>query len=123
MNPRQTESPSREAETLDAPMEAPLQAPAEAPLETSGEELARDDGSGSGSDYRVILYDDDFHSYDEVVEQLVKATAYPFEQCVHIMMEAHHKGRAICYRGARAKCQRVTRVLREIRLQCEVDCD
>ena len=77
----------------------------------------------TGSDYRVILYNDEWHSMEEVVMQIVKATGYSQPKAEAIMMEAHRKGRAICYRGARDECQRVCRVLREIRLQCEVDCD
>ena len=84
-----------------------------------------DDGdtAGNGSDYRVLLYNDDFHSMDEVVDQLVKATRCSSAKAEAITMEAHFKGRAVCFRGERPKCQDVCRVLREIRLQCEVDCD
>lgn len=82
-----------------------------------------DGGGNAGDGFRVILYDDDHHAVDEVASQIHKATQYPPLQCWAIMLEAHHKGRAICYRGSREKCHRVAKVLREIRLQCEVDCD
>ncbi len=78
---------------------------------------------GNGEGYRVILYNDDYHDQDEVAEQLQKATQYSMAKCWVIMMEADRKGRAICYHGSRNKCHEVTKVLREIRLQCEVDCD
>lgn len=84
-------------------------------------EIAPPGGGGSG--YRVILYNDDAHDMEEVAAQIHKATQYPPLQCWAIMLEAHLKGRAICYKGSREKCHRVTKVLREIRLQCEVDCD
>lgn len=74
-------------------------------------------------DYRVIIYNDDHHGMDEVILQLHKATLYEIQKCAEIMLEAHMKGRAICYHGSREECHRVTKVLREIRLQCEVDCD
>lgn len=74
-------------------------------------------------DYRVIIYNDDYHGTDEVVMQLHKATQYALQKCAEIMLEAHLKGRAICYHGSREDCHRVAKVLREIRLQCEVDCD
>lgn len=81
-------------------------------------------GDNSPQDgYRVILYDDDHHGMEEVAAQIHRATDYPPLQCWAIMLEAHNKGRAVCYRGSREKCQNVTKVLREIRLQCEVDCD
>lgn len=77
----------------------------------------------SGEGFRVILYNDDHHSQDEVAAQLHKATEYPLSRCWAIMLETDRKGRAICYHGTREKCQHVTRVLREIHLQCEIDCD
>jgi ATP-dependent Clp protease adapter protein ClpS len=91
--------------------------------ETALERIAEAPPGGTGEGYRVVLYDDDYHDMPEVAAQIHKATQYPPMQCWEIMLEAHHKGRAICYKGSREKCHRVTRVLREIRLQCEVDCD
>lgn len=80
--------------------------------------------TGQTSDgFRVILYNDDAHSFDEVILQLQKATGCTLEKAIDIMLEAHTKGRAVCYKGGRDDCQKVCRVLREIRLQCEVDCD
>jgi len=89
------------------------------------EELGQlDTTSGdTGDGYRVIIYNDDHHGQDEVTTQLHKATGYTWEKCFAIMVEAHTRGRAVCYRGSREKCHNVTRILREIRLQCEVDCD
>ena len=114
------ETPTVETPTIDEPIVAE---PIEAPLadEAPVEETTPPGSSGSG--FRVILYDDDYHAQDEVAEQIYKATKYPPRKCWAIMMEAHAKGRAICFHGAREKCQKVARVLREIRLQCEVDCD
>lgn len=73
--------------------------------------------------FRVILYDDDHHSQQAVVEQLVKATECSTQKALRIMLEAHHKGRAVCFRGSKSKAERVVKVLREIRLQCEMDGD
>ncbi len=82
-----------------------------------------DDGDTDKDGYRVLLYNDDHTPADAVVEQLIKATQCSLNKAIKIMDEAHRKGRAICYRGAKSKCQQVAKVLREIRLQCEVDCD
>ncbi len=73
--------------------------------------------------FRVLLYNDEHHSMDEVILQLQKATGCNLEKAIDIMIEAHTKGRAVCYKGGRDDCQKVCRILREIRLQCEVDCD
>lgn len=79
--------------------------------------------TNSGSGYRVILYNDDHTPIDAVIEQIIKATECSLPKAVQITEEAHFKGRAVCFRGAREKCHKVARILREIRLQCEVDCD
>ena len=105
------------------PVVEPVVAPTESPSIEEAPRGGRTPPGGGGSGYRVILYDDDYHGMEEVAAQIHKATQYPPLQCWAIMLEAHQKGRAICYRGSREKCHRVTKVLREIRLQCEVDCD
>lgn len=71
--------------------------------------------------YIVILYNDDYHSMDEVVFQLQKATGYALERCAQIMLEAHTRGRAIAYTGSQTACERCAGVLRQIRLQVETD--
>ena len=69
----------------------------------------------------VILYNDDYHPVDQVVSQVQKATGYPFERCVAIMLEAHTRGRSIAYTGSQEACERAAGVLRQIRLQVETD--
>lgn len=82
-----------------------------------------DDGDTLGDGYRVVLYNDDHTPADAVVEQIIKATQCTEPKAEKIMAEAHFKGRAVCFRGAKEKCHQVALVLREIRLQCEVDSD
>ena len=82
-----------------------------------------DDPSKNSGAFRVILYNDEWHGMDEVVEQVIKACEVEFERAVEITMDAHERGRTVCYQGGRAKCHKVARVLREIQLQCEVDTD
>ncbi len=76
---------------------------------------------GDDVPYVVILYNDDYHSMDEVVVQLQKATGYDIDRCIHIMLEAHTRGRAIAYTGSQTNCERAARILRQIRLQVETD--
>lgn len=71
--------------------------------------------------WKVVLYNDDVHSMDEVVFQLQKATGCTLEKAFHVMHEAHASGRAVCYNGTREDCDKVSGVLRQIRLQVEVD--
>ena len=69
----------------------------------------------------VILYNDDWHPYDQVVFQVQKATGCSLEEAEWITWEAHTQGRAIAYTGTAEECERVAGVLREIRLQVETD--
>lgn len=75
----------------------------------------------SDGPYVVILYNDDYHSMDEVVAQLQKATGYNFDRCIGIMAEAHTRGRSIAYTGSETACDRAASILRQIRLQVETD--
>jgi ATP-dependent Clp protease adapter protein ClpS len=97
-------------ETIEAPQQETLETP------------DSQDTGGTSSEYRVVLYNDDFHGVD-VVLQLQKATGCDMETAINITLEAHTHGRAVCYHGTREECHRVARILREIRLQVEVDCD
>ena len=92
-------------------------------LEILEPQTQRGQGSGTGDGFRVILYNDDWHSVDEVVTQVQKATGCSQHKAIEIVLEVDARGRGICYRGDREKCQSVAAILREIRLQCEVDCD
>jgi ATP-dependent Clp protease adaptor protein ClpS len=69
----------------------------------------------------VILYNDDIHSFDEVVFQVQKATGFELAAAVTITLAAHLDGRAITYDGTLQDCERVAGVLRQIRLQVETD--
>jgi ATP-dependent Clp protease adaptor protein ClpS len=69
----------------------------------------------------VILYNDDWHPYDQVVFQVQKATGCSLEEAEWITHEAHSQGRAIAYSGTQEECERVANILREIRLQVETD--
>jgi ATP-dependent Clp protease adaptor protein ClpS len=72
---------------------------------------------------RVLLYDDDWHTFDDVIIQLMKATACDAATGEAHAWTVHTQGRAVVFQGARGDCERVAQVLREIRLQVEVDWD
>lgn len=69
----------------------------------------------------VILYNDDWHTFDDVIVQLMKATGCTPEQGEAHAWTVHTEGKARVFDGARDACERVAGVLREIRLQVEVD--
>src|SRR5205085_6763431 len=51
--------------------------------------------------YHVILENDDYHSFQFVVEVLRKSLGFAEEKAFLFTSEAHHKGRAIVWTGAK----------------------
>lgn len=71
--------------------------------------------------WKVILYNDDIHSFDEVILQLRKATGCTDERAAQIAFEAHTNGKAIAYSGSFPKCFKVMGILRQIQLIVEIE--
>jgi ATP-dependent Clp protease adaptor protein ClpS len=71
--------------------------------------------------WRVILYNDDIHSFDEVIFQVMKATGCSESQAEAYAWEAHINGKAAVYEGSFEDCFRVQGVLREIQLVTEIE--
>jgi len=70
--------------------------------------------------WQVILYNDDIHSFDEVILQIQKATGYSLVKATRITLEAHLQGKATVYSGEFPECNRIAGVLREIGLVVEI---
>jgi ATP-dependent Clp protease adaptor protein ClpS len=69
---------------------------------------------------RVVLFNDDWHSFDEVIAQLMKAINCTYEQGRAFAFEVHVKGKAIVYSGSLKNCLKVTSVLEEIALHTQI---
>jgi ATP-dependent Clp protease adapter protein ClpS len=69
----------------------------------------------------VILYNDDWHTFDEVIQQLIRATGCSEAQGEAHAWTVHTAGKARVFDGPKPDCERVAQILREIRLQVEVD--
>lgn len=82
------------------------------------EDLAADCATESG--WKVVLFNCDCHTFDQVEEQLVKAVRCTLSQARRYSWEVHTKGSAVVYRGARERCEAAAAVLAEIGLIVEV---
>ncbi len=71
--------------------------------------------------FNVVLYNDDVHSFDEVIIQLIKALRCSITAAQRFAFEAHVKGKSIIYSGDLPKCLQITSVLDEIGLNTEID--
>lgn len=70
---------------------------------------------------RVILFNDDWHTFDEVIGQLIKALGCGSDKAESIAFEAHSKGKALVYEGPMPDCLRVNSVLEEISLVTQIE--
>jgi len=73
-----------------------------------------------GIENRVILYNDDWHTFEEVIVQLIKATKCSFDQARSYAFEVHVKGKAIVFNGSIKDCLKVSSVLEEIALNTQI---
>ncbi len=71
---------------------------------------------------KVILFNDDWHTFDEVIEQIIKATGYSYARAEAITWEVHTKGKAKVYEGPLEDCIRVSAILEEIHLKTQIVC-
>ncbi len=70
---------------------------------------------------KVILFNDEVHTFEEVIGQLIKATGCSESKAEALAWEVHTKGKAIVYSGELAKCLKVSTVLEEIQLMTQVE--
>jgi ATP-dependent Clp protease adaptor protein ClpS len=69
---------------------------------------------------KVVLYNDEWHSFDEVILQIQKATNCPFDTARSLTFEVHVKGKAIVFTGAISVCLKVSSILEEIALHTQI---
>lgn len=70
---------------------------------------------------KVILFNDNVHSFDEVIEQLIKAINCTYEHAESLAFEVHTKGKACVYEGDLNECLRVSAILEEIALHTQIE--
>lgn len=100
----------------------PRNSPAPAPKPEVDVEVAVEEETEERLDtpWSVILYNDDVHTFEEVIAQLVKAIECTMEEAEYLAWTAHSEGKATVFEGTFEECFRVQGVLREIQLVTEV---
>lgn len=73
-----------------------------------------------GSSYKVILFNDDWHSFDEVINQIIKAVKCSYKEARSYAFEAHVKGRTQVFNGELNECLKVSSILEEIALHTQI---
>jgi ATP-dependent Clp protease adapter protein ClpS len=78
-------------------------------------------GTRSSHGARVVLFNDDVHTFEEVASQLVKATRCTFQRGIALANTVHTIGSAIVYEGHLERCEAVAMVLGEIALKTAIE--
>lgn len=99
---------------------SPKQAPAGPEVDVAVEE-EEEEQERLDEPWRVILYNDEIHTFDEVISQLIKATGCSTARAEELAWQVHTNGKAAVYEGTFEECFRVQGVLREIQLVTEIE--
>lgn len=70
---------------------------------------------------KVILFNDEVHTFDEVIGQIIKATGCDEMKAETLTWEVHNTGRAMVYLGPITTCVQVSHVLEEIELITQIE--
>jgi len=73
-----------------------------------------------GFESKVVLYNDDRHTFDEVILQIIKAVNCSFDEARNKAFEVHVKGKAMIFNGRFKDCLRVSSVLEEVALHTQI---
>jgi ATP-dependent Clp protease adaptor protein ClpS len=70
---------------------------------------------------KVILFNDDAHTFDEVITQLIKALKCSSQHAESLTWEVHNHGKAVVFGGELVKCMQISSVLEEIKLMTQIE--
>lgn len=70
---------------------------------------------------KAILFNDEVHSFDEVISQIMKATGCDLPTAEQMTWEVHNTGKSCVFTGPLVKCLQVTSILEEIELMTQVE--
>jgi ATP-dependent Clp protease adapter protein ClpS len=70
---------------------------------------------------RAILFNDEIHTFDEVINQIIKALKCNRAKAESLTWEVHSTGKSCVYIGGLGRCLEITRVLEEIQLMTQIE--
>ncbi|MER3524705.1 MAG: Clp protease ClpS [Ignavibacteria bacterium] len=70
---------------------------------------------------KVILFNDDVHTFDEVITQLIKALKCTSQHAESLAWEVHNNGKGVVYTGELTRCMEVSAILEEIQLMTQIE--
>jgi ATP-dependent Clp protease adaptor protein ClpS len=85
------------------------------------EQPVQDDEVLTQEPAKVVLFNDDVHTFDEVITQLIRATRCSSQKAEALAWEVHTTGRAMVFAGELTKCMEVSGILEEIHLMTQIE--
>ncbi|WP_457624491.1 ATP-dependent Clp protease adaptor ClpS [Persephonella sp.] len=85
-----------------------------------GFEVEQEKKTEVGIPAKVVVYNDDWHTFDEVIAQLIKALNCDLATAEALTWEIHTKGKAVVFEGDLEEALYVQNVLEEIDLSVEI---
>ncbi len=79
-----------------------------------------DDGSETGDFWVVTVYNNEYNTWDEVVDILIRATGCTHEEADMETWEIDNLGKSVVHHGERDVCETAAEVIRQIGIQVEV---
>ncbi len=70
---------------------------------------------------KVILFNDDVHTFEEVIGQLIKAIRCTRSKAEALAWEVHSQGKAVVFSGELLRCMEVSGILEEIELMTQIE--
>ena len=70
---------------------------------------------------KVILFNDEIHTFDEVIGQLIKALKCDSAKAEQLTWEVHNIGKAMVFEGPMEECVKISGVLEEIALHTQIE--
>ena len=70
---------------------------------------------------KVLLFNDDVHTFEEVIAQLIKALRCTMAKAEGLAAEAHNNGKAVVFTGELMRCMEVSNILEEIQLMTQIE--
>ena len=85
------------------------------------EEVVEDQEVRTEEPAKVVLFNDDIHTFEEVIGQLIKATGCSSSRAEALAWEVHASGKAIVFTGELRRCIIVSSILEEIQLMTQIE--
>jgi ATP-dependent Clp protease adaptor protein ClpS len=84
------------------------------------EKKTEDSIGGDGEPWKVVLFNCDCHTFDEVENVVMKATRCTLSRARQISNEVHTRGSAVVYDGPLERCEAVADAIGSVGLKVKV---